>query len=439
MGIFGLKPLIAKYAPTAVRCSGFTLKDLSGTSVAIDTSIYMYKYLFSEVFGPGVSDLERITISICEDALFFMTKGITPVYVFDGKPPDNKAYTLSKRVNTREKYYQEISQLSDENQISSDADTVHKNNLRILALQKRSKRITPEIRDTLKKALDTMCIPNIKANGEAEVLCAYLNRCGAVSACISNDTDLIVLGAPLLVLPFSRSKPMVTSYKYTDVLAGMGVTSEQFRDICILCGCDYLPDSSCKIKNFGPVRAYSSILKHNDIEGVLANLEPEYIPKEYRTYVAEARANFSDRVIKGEYTSAELSAARACVKSKGHVNVTDVRNILKTVTGNTRKITKIIETIEYLHPRTRPVPVPISIPAIPVSIARGILPEKQRPTEKPKPKRKVSIVQETEKIVRIHDQKTLDKVEKKLSKKQANKTASKKLSKKGNAKKGSKK
>lgn len=427
MGIFGLKPLIAKYAPMSVRCSGFTLKDLSGTSVAIDASIYMYKYLFSEVFGPGVSDLERVTISICEDALFFMTKGITPVYIFDGKPPENKSYTLSKRVNTREKYYQEISQLSDENQLSSDADTLHKNNQRILALQKRSKRITPEIRDTLKKVLDIMCIPNIKANGEAEVLCAYLNRCGAVSACVSNDTDLIVLGAPLLVLPFSRSKPMVTSYKYSDVLSGMGVTAEQFRDICILCGCDYLPDSSCKIKNFGPVRAYSSILKHKDIEGVIRNLEADSsftLPAEYRMYVTEARENFSDRVIKKEYTNTELNVARGmCKDHKSNVNMNDLRVTLKGISGNARKVAKILDTIEYLQPRTAPVPiqppkrrqVPTKQPVVTPDI---VVPNKA--VVKPK---KVLIV--TEKIVRIHDQKTMDRAEKKMSKKQ-----SKKLSKK---------
>ena len=346
MGINGLKPLILKYAPNAIRCSGFTLKDLNGQLVAIDASIYIYKYLFSEVFGPGVSDMERIVISMCDDALFFMMKGITPVYIFDGKPPETKVYTLNKRENCREKYTQEISQLSDDNaSILAGPDTqrqIEKNTERIMSLQKRSKRVTPEIRDTIKRVFDLLGVPNIKANGEAEVLCAYLNKTGAVAACISNDTDLIALGAPLLILPFSRTKPVVTSYKYSDILAGMGLTSAQFRDVCILCGCDYIPDVTCKIKGMGPIRAYTSIHKYGSIEGVIKNTLSggETLPANFMAYTADARANFTNR----EYTNTDMLKEAL----KVNISVPGLKTVLKDIT-NQRKIAKITDTVEYLQ------------------------------------------------------------------------------------------
>lgn len=349
MGINGLKPLILKYAPQSIRCSGFTLKDLNGQLVAIDASIYMYKYLFSEVFGPGVSDIERIVISMCDDALFFMMKGITPVYIFDGKPPDNKVYTLTKRENCRDKYTQEISQLSDDNASMQERvdckDILDRNNTRIMSLQKRSKRITPEIRDVIKCVFDLLGVPNIKADGEAEVLCAYLNKIGAVAACISNDTDLIALGAPLLILPFSRSKPVVTSYRYSDVLTGMKLTPAQFRDMCILCGCDYVPDVTCKIKGMGPIRAYTSILKYGSIEGVIKSIRQnpttaDIIPENFMSYTADARANFTDIT----YTNSDMLKAAL----KVNVNISALKTTLKDIT-NPRKLAKIIDTVEYLQ------------------------------------------------------------------------------------------
>jgi flap endonuclease-1 len=49
------------------------------------------------------------------------------------------------------------------------------------------------------------------------------------------------------------------------VLEGLGLTREQFIDMCILCGCDYCPS----IKGIGAKTALTLIQKHGSIEKVL--------------------------------------------------------------------------------------------------------------------------------------------------------------------------
>lgn len=48
-------------------------------------------------------------------------------------------------------------------------------------------------------------------------------------------------------------------------LEGLGLTDDQFIDMCILCGCDYCPS----IKGIGPKTALSLLQKHGDMEAVV--------------------------------------------------------------------------------------------------------------------------------------------------------------------------
>lgn len=50
----------------------------------------------------------------------------------------------------------------------------------------------------------------------------------------------------------------------TQALKELGLTADQFIDLCILCGCDYAP----KISGIGPGRALQLITKHGSMEKV---------------------------------------------------------------------------------------------------------------------------------------------------------------------------
>lgn len=53
------------------------------------------------------------------------------------------------------------------------------------------------------------------------------------------------------------------------------VTSSQFIDLCILCGCDYME----QMKGIGPKTALKLIKEHENLEGVMAHIEAETAEK----------------------------------------------------------------------------------------------------------------------------------------------------------------
>ena len=71
------------------------------------------------------------------------------------------------------------------------------------------------------------------------------------------------------------------------ILESLGLTHEEFIDLCILCGSDY----TATINGMGPVTAYRYILENRNIEGVLKRIaldnqnpkkkKPMIVPEEY--------------------------------------------------------------------------------------------------------------------------------------------------------------
>ena len=90
MGIKDLNPFIKAHVPEAIET--IHLKELSGKKVAIDTSIYFYKFLYRndryiESFFLQISKLVRW--------------GIIPIYVFDGSPPKEKSEEIQHRITKK--------------------------------------------------------------------------------------------------------------------------------------------------------------------------------------------------------------------------------------------------------------------------------------------------------------------------------------------------
>ncbi len=48
-------------------------------------------------------------------------------------------------------------------------------------------------------------------------------------------------------------------------MKGLGLTDDEFIDMCILCGCDY----ASKIEGIGPVKAYKFIKQYGSIENII--------------------------------------------------------------------------------------------------------------------------------------------------------------------------
>ena len=249
MGIKGLTGLIQKYAPDSVET--INLHTLSGKTLAIDASLFIYKMAFSVKTSKEGKSYGHI-IGIFQKTINYLAVGIVPIYVFDGKPPKEKNNVLKSR---REKSVA-LKKLMDE---SEDKEKKEK-------YKTQSFRMTKEDVDDVKKLLSLMGISYIQSNGEAEGYASELCKMGYVDGVVTEDMDSLAFGTPLLVRSnIDRSikrKDVLSTINMQKVLEGMNISFDEFLDICIMSGCDYCEN----IKGIGPNKSYLNIKEHTTIE-----------------------------------------------------------------------------------------------------------------------------------------------------------------------------
>nr|ODN94915.1 flap endonuclease 1 [Cryptococcus depauperatus CBS 7855] len=186
--------------------------------------------------------------------------GIKPCYIFDGKPPELKGNVLAKRFARRD----EAKEGEEEAKETGTVEDIDK-------LSRRQVRVTREHNEECKKLLELMGIPVVTAPGEAEAQCAELARKGKVYAAGSEDMDTLTFHTPVLLrhLTFSEAKKMPISEIHLDVaLKDLDMTMDQFIELCILLGCDYL--EPCK--GIGPKTALRLMREHKSLEKIVEHI-----------------------------------------------------------------------------------------------------------------------------------------------------------------------
>ncbi|PYH88899.1 DNA repair protein rad2 [Aspergillus ellipticus CBS 707.79] len=266
MGIKHLFQVISENAPDAVKAGD--IKNHFGRKVAIDASMSIYSFLIA-VRSEGqqlMSDTGETTSHLM--GMFYRTlrmvdNGIKPLYVFDGAPPKLKSGELAKRFARRG----EATEAHEEAKETGTAEDVEK-------FSRRTVRVTREHNTECKKLLKLMGIPYIDAPTEAEAQCAVLARAGKVYAAASEDMDTLCFETPILLrhLTFSEQrKEPIQEIHLNRALEGLGMDRNQFIDLCILLGCDYLEP----IPKVGPNTALKLIRDHGSLEKVLEFMESD--------------------------------------------------------------------------------------------------------------------------------------------------------------------
>lgn len=271
MGIKGLMKLLQEEAPACIKEIP-QMSQLAGRSVALDASMAIYQFLIairSSDSGGGPSqaltnDAGEVTSHLqgmFTRTIRMMESGIKPVYVFDGKPPTMKGGELAKRSDRRA-----------EAQKGLDVATESGNTEDIDRFNKRLVRATKQHSEDCKELLRLMGVPVLTAPCEAEATCAELAKNGKVFASGTEDMDALTFGSPVLYrrLTFAAAKKVpVLEVKLDRALEELGLTKEQFVDLCILCGCDYCDT----IRGVGPKKAFAGIKEHKTIENFIEALQ----------------------------------------------------------------------------------------------------------------------------------------------------------------------
>jgi flap endonuclease-1 len=248
------------------------LESFSNKVIAVDAYNAIYQFLAS-IRGPDgmqLTDSEGRITSHLSGLLYrninFLSLGIKPVWVFDGKPPSLKTAEIERR-----------------RQIKRDATVKYEKAIAAGDMEGARKyaQQTTSMKDGMveesKQLLEYFGIPYIDAPSEGEATAAHLTNTGQAYAAASQDFDSILLGAKRLIRNFTNSgrrkipnrntyieiEPEIIETKKT--LESLQVTAEQLVDIGILIGTDFNPDG---FERVGPKTALKMIKQHSRLEDI---------------------------------------------------------------------------------------------------------------------------------------------------------------------------
>lgn len=300
MGIKSLTYLIKQ------KCSNDCIEhkklyELSGKTIAIDASLFIYQSLINiRRGGEPLKNKEGVEIShllgIFNKTINLLMLKIKPIYVFDGKPPIEKKNIIDQRKKL----------VSDsKNQIELETDPI-----KINALKKKTVRLTYHHVNDIKQLLDLMGVSYIHMDGEAEGLASELCRIGYVDYIMTEDMDSLVFGCPKLIRKsiINNIKDGISIFNLENILKSLNITYNQFVELCILCGCDYC----ASIPKIGSITAFKLIKAYDNIDGILSynDKSNKYsIPEDYLDKFNIAKKLFNEFYEKMDEDKIEINVS----------------------------------------------------------------------------------------------------------------------------------
>lgn len=291
MGIKDLFKVLRTHCPEAIVATN--LSTLAGKRIAIDISVFLYKYIKTA----GDDWLDSLILLLCR----IKKMKIRAVCVFDGDeaPAEKKQEQLrrreefkkiAKRADTCQEVYEKVytstigtGKLDDHTakQVTTlltvrgkcDADMTdildvcNKLEKRMYNMRKQATPVTQQHREQAMEVVRLLGLAYFQADGEAEALCVHLNRAGKVDGVLTEDTDVLAHGAHNMYCKINLNTSDCVHINHEVMLTSLAMSRSQFRDMCILLGCDY----NHRPRGYGPVRAHAVIVKHKSIEKIIEN------------------------------------------------------------------------------------------------------------------------------------------------------------------------
>jgi len=239
MGIPKLNKLLLEKCENTELIKKINLNELSGKTIAIDTSIYLYKF----------SAQERLIENFYLLISIFTNHNITPLFVFDGKPPPEKAELLQKRKINKTAAQLKYDKLQEklENGEELSKSEIGDINKEMDKLKKDFIRIKDCDIKNIQELLAFSGITYYTCEGEADLLCCKLVMSGQAWACLSDDMDLFVYGCTRILRYISILNGTVLCYDTLGIFQHLNISSADFKEIVSLSGTDYNLENNMNI------------------------------------------------------------------------------------------------------------------------------------------------------------------------------------------------
>jgi flap endonuclease-1 len=168
----------------------------------------------------------------------FKKYNITPIFIFDGKPPIEKQELILQRYqekkDARETYWKMKTEFDTNGTILTNQDIQT-----MKELKKQSLRITQYDITSVKELMNAYAVTFYDAPNESDQLCAYLVNSGQAWACLSDDMDMFVYGCSRVIRHINLLRESILFYDMSKILGELQLTILEFRDIIVLSGTDY--------------------------------------------------------------------------------------------------------------------------------------------------------------------------------------------------------
>lgn len=268
MGVKSLNTLISNYTSNGEK--KVHLSKFKGYKLAIDTNVYLYKYLYGK--------------SNHINGIFFMINkmkkfNIKPIFIFDGKPPEEKNDKIIQRKAIRNKLQQRLLNLKSDLTLQESDEEKQKIQEEIENIEKKIMYVNRLVIEKTQNLFDHMGVAYINANCEAEQYCSKLCRMGLVDGVVSEDTDTIACGSKIVLRDFSNRDDNITYFSLDEILYELNLNYNSFIDLCILLGNDY----NNRPRGYGPDKIFELIQKFGNIETILEKGQIKYLNFDYES------------------------------------------------------------------------------------------------------------------------------------------------------------
>jgi len=280
MGIKNLNQFLLK------TCSQKSIKkihfdDIQRKVIVIDISIYLYKFMADGLYMEHLYTMLSI----------FKYYIITPIFIFDGKPPPEKWDLIKKR--SWEKKDAEAKLIAMQNDLSNGEFTKEEL-FEMDELRKKAIRIKNDDIQKAKELMDAFGFIYYDAPGEADQLCAYFVNTGIAWACLSDDMDMFLYGCTRVLRNLSLMNHRVMIYDTVQILSELNMSYTDFLEIAVLCGTDY---------NTGYVSLRKTLELHNEYKNENTDLV---------LYEKESKETFYDWFIKKSHLNETTNFTSIC-------------------------------------------------------------------------------------------------------------------------------
>lgn len=328
MGIKSLTQTIKKYSPDTIKNEN--LYKLTGKRVAVDASLVIYQQLHKgpkgKLFTNSKGKITNHITGLFYKIMNYVSLNIQLIFVFDGKPPENKKLCIDERKEKSKKALEQAEMCKDEEEK--------------LKLKKASLRITNDMINDVKNLLNLLGIPYIHPDGEAEAYASELCRIGYVDYVLTEDMDTMGYGCPRVIRNCVdrelKRKDIVSIFTYEQLINDLELTHDKFIEFCVLCGCDYCPS----VPKIGNITALKLIKKYNTMDEIVEKSNYEF-PDKYLDIFQAAKENyfiFRDKInpkeIKIECPEKDIGKLKEYLVNDIEMSDKRVQNALKKFHNN---------------------------------------------------------------------------------------------------------